>query len=118
MKSHDEAGSVCLINCTGELQSDQFQKLPCQIHEINHVATIDELWNTLNPHAKEWWNLLEIADKQSIELPDFPGLNDIIMLLEIARIIDEIGDKKHLIFILPLQHMQSGSLKWHKPASG
>ena len=92
---------IHIVDCTGELQSEQFKDFPSEFNQINQVTALNEFWSDLNPHAKEWWSLLEITNKQAIELPDFPGLRDIIILLEIARIIDLLSNKKELIFILP-----------------
>ncbi len=92
---------IQVVDCTGELQSEQFIDLPCEFNQINQIETINVLWSELNPHAKEWWSLLDIANKQAIELPDIPGLIDIIILLEISRIIDSLSTNKELIFIFP-----------------
>lgn len=99
--SLDGTKTIQIVDCTGELEPEQFNDLPSKFDQINQIETVNELWSTLNPHAKEWWTLLEIENKQAIELPDIPGLKDIIILLEISRIIDSLSRDKELIFILP-----------------
>ena len=65
------------------------------------MHTVETIWNTLNPHAKEWWDLLDISTKQSIELPTLPGLEDLTRLIYLSEKIENVGQDHQMIIVLP-----------------
>ena len=71
------------------------------VYHFNHAKTVETIWNTLNPHAKEWWDLLDISTKQSIELPTLPGIEDLTRLIYLSEKIENAGQDHHMIIVLP-----------------
>ena len=74
---HSDHQSIELIDLTSEWMINE-EHVPSGTESVvshfNHAKTVETIWNTLNPHAKEWWDLLDISTKQSIELPTLPGI--------------------------------------------
>ena len=73
----------------------------CVVHHFNHAKTVENIWNALNPHAKEWWDLLDISTKQSIELPTLPGIEDLTRLIYLSEKIENAGQDHHIIIVMP-----------------
>ena len=72
--------------------------------QFDHNQVLEDLWNELNPHAKEWWDLLDISDKQSAELPSLPGIEDITRLIFICRHLKTAISHQDIVVILPHPH--------------
>lgn len=72
--------------------------------QFDHNQVLEDLWNELNPHAKEWWDLLDISDKQSAELPSLPGIEDITRLIFICRHLNMENSHQDIVVILPHPH--------------
>lgn len=73
----------------------------CVVNHFNHAETVDKIWCSLNPHAKEWWDLLDISTKQSIELPALPGIEDLTRLIYLSEKIENAADNYHIVIVLP-----------------
>ena len=71
------------------------------IENFNALHYTEKLWTKLSPHAEDWWKLLEVNNKKSIELPFIPGLEDIARLLFIAEATEEHIKDAHYLVILP-----------------
>lgn len=102
--SQDIASSIELIDLTGEgMMEGAHALLPthCVVNHFNHANTVREIWTTLNPHAKEWWDLLDITTKQAIELPALPGIEDLTRLIYLSQKIENVGQEHHKIIVLP-----------------
>ena len=69
--------------------------------QFDHNQTLEDLWIELNPHAKEWWDLLDISEKQSPELPELPGLEDISRLIFICQKLTTIDQDEEMVVVLP-----------------
>jgi arsenite/tail-anchored protein-transporting ATPase len=73
----------------------------CVVNHFNHAQTVDEIWCSLNPHAKEWWDLLDISTKQSFELPTLPGIEDLTRLIYLSEKLEHAADNNHIVIVLP-----------------
>ena len=96
--------STELIDLTSEwMIKDAYLTLDTEgvVSQFNHMHTVETIWNTLNPHAKEWWDLLDISTKQSIELPTLPGLEDLTRLIYLSEKIENVGQDHQMIIVLP-----------------
>ena len=71
------------------------------ISYFDHIQMVDNIWMMLNPHALEWWKLLGLEDKDSLELPCLPGIEDLTRIIKLAQVIDEHKDFNLLVVILP-----------------
>jgi len=71
---------------------------------FDHNQVLEDLWNELNPHAKEWWDLLDISEKKSAELPSLPGIEDITRLIFICRHLNIDNSDQDIVVILPQPH--------------
>ena len=71
---------------------------------FDHNQVLGDVWDELNPHAKEWWNLLDISEKKAAELPSLPGVEDITRLLFICHHLKTAGSEENIIVILPPPH--------------
>jgi arsenite-transporting ATPase len=95
---------IRLVNLSGEFNldiSDFTAKNNFIAESFNHLSSLARLWEQLNPHAKEWWQLLDIATKQSIELPQLPGVEDLTRLIFLSEILDREPESTLIIVILP-----------------
>ncbi|HBM51479.1 MAG TPA: hypothetical protein DDZ97_00140 [Deltaproteobacteria bacterium] len=95
---------IRLVNLSGEFNldiSDFTAKNNFIAESFNHLSSLARLWEQLNPHAKEWWQLLDIASKQSIELPQLPGVEDLTRLIFLSEILDRAPESTLIIVILP-----------------
>ena len=104
LSSQTIATEIKLIDLSGEFNVDYGELTAnnnCIIHNFNHAAILERLWEQLNPHAKEWWQLLDIANKQSIELPPLPGIDDLTRLILFSEALDFTSSDTLLIAILP-----------------
>ena len=73
----------------------------CVVQRFDHISILTRLWKQLNPHAMEWWQLLDIASKQSTELPPLPGIEDLTRLIFFSEALDSTPTGTILIVILP-----------------
>ena len=73
----------------------------CVVQHFNHTSILKRLWKQLNPHAMEWWQLLDIASKQATELPPLPGIEDLTRLIFFSEALDSAATGTILIAILP-----------------
>ena len=71
---------------------------------FDHNQVLEDLWRELNPHAKEWWNLLDISEKKSAELPALPGIEDITRLIFISLHLRAAGSHENIVVVLPHPH--------------
>ena len=70
LSSQTTAAEIKLIDLSGEFNVDYGELTAnnnCVIHNFNHATILERLWEQLNPHATEWWQLLNIANKRDAE---------------------------------------------------
>ena len=104
LHTQQENADTRLINLSGEIDldtSDFIAKNNFIVENFSHICSLARLWEQLNPHAKDWWQLLDIAAKQSIELPQLPGIEDLTRLIFLSEILDSASKSTLLIVILP-----------------
>lgn len=104
LSSQAKATQIKLIDLSGEFNCDHGELTANNnfvIQDFDHAAILKRLWEQLNPHATEWWKLLDIADKQSIELPPLPGIDDLTRLILFSEALDCTSSDTLMIAILP-----------------
>lgn len=104
LSSQAKATQIKLIDLSGEFNCDHGELTANNnfvIQDFDHAAILERLWEQLNPHATEWWKLLDIADKQSIELPPLPGIDDLTRLILFSEALDCTSSDTLMIAILP-----------------
>ena len=102
-KSSD-ASSLQLLDATGENWTFEGLAESVDIEQFNHLKILDQIWQELQPHAKEWWELLDIAQRDAFELPAVPGIEEFSRLIFIANHLENHlakNNSSHLIIILP-----------------
>ena len=72
-----------------------------EIEYFDYYQSIEKVWSELLPHALDWWKPLGLENNNAIELPELPGLEDILKLTVLARGIESVGNNKNLIVLLP-----------------
>ena len=95
---------IKLYNFSGEFDFDLAEFTAnnnCVVQTFDHISILKRLWEQLNPHAMEWWQLLDIASKQSTELPPLPGIEDLTRLIFFSEALDSATTDTILIAILP-----------------
>ena len=95
---------IKLYNFSGEFDFDLAEFTAnnnCVVQTFDHISILKQLWEQLNPHAMEWWQLLDIASKQSTELPPLPGIEDLTRLIFFSEALDSATTDTILIAILP-----------------
>ncbi|QNJ28425.1 hypothetical protein SynA1524_00719 [Synechococcus sp. A15-24] len=95
---------IKLYDLSGEFNLDHAQLTAsnnCIIQYFDHISVLKQLWKQLNPHASEWWQLLDIASKQSTELPPIPGIEDLTKLIFFSEALESAQMGTILIAILP-----------------
>jgi len=95
---------IKLYDLSGEFNldlADFTDSNKCSIQYFDHISILKRLWMQLNPHAMEWWQLLDIASKQSTELPPIPGIEDLTKLIFFSEALDSAPAGTILIVILP-----------------
>ena len=93
---------LSIINSSGYIFPDEISSLDfIQFEEFHPIQYIDTLWSHLCPHAEDWWKLLEINSKKSIELPFIPGLDDIALLLYLAEVSEKQSESTTQLILLP-----------------
>lgn len=95
---------IRIIDLSGEFDLDLAECIEnnnCVVQNFDHARILGRLWKQLNPHANEWWRLLDIAHKQSIELPPLPGIEDLTRLIFLSEALDDAQADALLIAILP-----------------
>ena len=98
----DPNQQLSIINISGHILPAEIHALEfVQIEEFKPNKYIEKLWSQLCPHAEEWWKLLEINSKKSIELPFIPGLEDIAQLLYLAEISENQSESSTQLILLP-----------------
>ena len=90
-----------VIEMSGERLNLLLENKNSTISYFDHSQIVDDIWMMLNPHALEWWKLLGLEDKDSLELPCLPGIEDLTRIIKLAQVIDEHKDFNLLIVILP-----------------
>ena len=90
-----------VVDMSGERLNIQLDTKNSTLSYFDHSHMVDNIWVTLNPHALEWWELLGLEDKDSLELPCLPGIEDLTRIIKLAQVIDEHKDFNVLIVILP-----------------
>ena len=90
-----------VIDMSGERLNLLLENKNSTISYFDHSQIVDDIWMMLNPHALEWWKLLGLEDKDSLELPCLPGIEDLTRIIKLAQVIDEHKDFNLLIVILP-----------------
>ena len=104
LSSQAKATQIKLIDLSGEFNCDHGELTANNnfvIQDFDHAAILERLWEQLNPHATEWWKLLDIANKQSIELPPLPGIDDLTRLILFSEALDCTSSDTLMIAILP-----------------
>ena len=98
----DPNQKLSIVNISGYILPAEIYALEfVQIEEFQPNKYIEKLWLQLCPHAEEWWKLLEINSKKSIELPFIPGLEDIAKLLYLAETSENQSESSTQLFLLP-----------------
>ena len=90
-----------VVDMSGERLNLLLDTKNSTISYFDHIQMVDNIWMMLNPHALEWWKLLGLEDKDSLELPCLPGIEDLTRIIKLAQVIDEHKDFNLLIVILP-----------------
>ena len=90
-----------VVDMSGERLNLLLDTKNSTISYFDHSQIVDNIWMMLNPHALEWWKLLGLEDKDSLELPCLPGIEDLTRIIKLAQVIDEHKDFHLLIVILP-----------------
>lgn len=90
-----------VLDMSGERMSPQDKTNSWTLTYFNHSEVTKTIWGFLNPHAIEWWNLLSLNDKDSLELPDLPGIEDLTRIIQLAEVIDQLKEHEVLIVVMP-----------------
>jgi len=90
-----------VLDMSGERMSPQDKTNSWTLTYFNHSEVTKTIWGFLNPHAIEWWNLLSLNDKDSLELPDLPGIEDLTRIIQLAEVIDQLKGHEVLIVVMP-----------------
>ena len=91
-----------ILDMTGErLSLKDSTKRNATVSYFNHSQVADKIWQILNPHALDWWRLLSLENKDSLELPGLPGIEDLTKVIHLAQTIDQLESHEVLIVILP-----------------
>ena len=90
-----------VVDMSGERLNLLLDTKNSTISHFDHCQTVHNIWTMLNPHALEWWKLLGLEDKDSLELPCLPGIEDLTRIIKLAQVIDEHKDFNLLVVILP-----------------
>ena len=98
------AASPILIDATGDYLDLKTAQAEYEWIQFDHNKVLQNIWSELKPHAKDWWDLLDISDKQSAELPSLLGLEDITRLLFLSQQFQALDDQAEVIVILPPPH--------------
>ena len=77
---------------SGERMSVQDTANNWTLTYFNHREITKIIWQNLNPHAIEWWKLLSLDNKDSLELPDLPGIEDLTRIIQLAEVIDQLKE--------------------------
>ena len=104
LSSQATDSEIKLFDLSGELNLDLSEFTAsnnCVVQGFDHANILARLWKQLNPHANEWWQLLDIARKQSTELPPLPGIEDLTRLIFFSEALDNSSADTLLIAILP-----------------
>ncbi|GIS14299.1 MAG: hypothetical protein CM15mP116_08820 [Synechococcus sp.] len=91
---------MCLT-CLAKDFHYKMQMMTGRLH-ISTTETVSKtIWDNLNPHAIEWWKLLSLDNKDSLELPDLPGIEDLTRIIQLAEVIDQLKNHEVLIVVMP-----------------
>ena len=105
LSQNTDCFSFCtVLDVTGENWNFSEFNASNKIVQFNHLRVIESIWQELKPHAKEWWDLLDLSEKEAFELPTLPGIDDLTRLIFIANHIEShmLGNQAgDLIVILP-----------------
>ena len=104
LSSQTTDDGIKLLDLSGEFNLDLAEftaNKNCVIQIFDHASIVERLWEQLNPHAMEWWKLLDVASKQSTELPPLPGVEDLTRLILFSEALDSAPADTLLIVILP-----------------
>jgi len=86
---------------SGERLSSQDTANNWTLTYFNHSEVTKTIWEILNPHAIEWWKLLSLENKDALELPDLPGIEDLTRIIQLAEVIDQLKEHEVLIVVMP-----------------
>ena len=89
-----------ILDLTGERVFECFSP-SLEIEYFDYNQSIEEVWSELLPHALDWWKPLGLENNNSIELPELPGLEDILKITVLARGLESVSTSKNLIVLLP-----------------
>ena len=90
-----------VLDMSGERLSLQDADDDWTLTYFNHREVSKTIWDNLNPHAIEWWKLLSLDNKDSLELPDLPGIEDLTRIIQLAEVIDQLKNHEVLIVVMP-----------------
>ena len=90
-----------VLDMSGERMSLQDTANNWTLTYFNHSEITKIIWQNLNPHAIEWWKLLSLDNKDSLELPDLPGIEDLTRIIQLAEVIDQLKEHEVLIVVMP-----------------
>ena len=90
-----------VLDMSGERLSLQDTDDDWTLTYFNHREVSKTIWDNLNPHAIEWWKLLSLDNKDSLELPDLPGIEDLTRIIQLAEVIDQLKNHEVLIVVMP-----------------
>ena len=89
-----------ILDLTGERVFECFSP-SLEIEYFDYNQSIEEVWSELLPHALDWWKPLGLENNNAIELPELPGLEDILKITVLARGLESVSTSKNLIVLLP-----------------
>ena len=98
------AASRILIDATGEYLDLKTAQAEYEWIRFDHNKVLQDIWSELNPHAKDWWDLLDISEKQSAELPSLLGLEDITRLIFLSQQFQFLDNQVEAFVVLPPPH--------------
>ena len=102
LQEHLNAGKhLHVLDMSGERLSLQGIANNWTLTYYNHSKVTENIWSVLNPHATEWWDLLSLDNKDSLELPELPGIEDLTRMIQLAEVIDQLKNHEVLIVVMP-----------------
>lgn len=90
-----------VLDISGERMSIQNTTNNWTLTYFDHSEVAKSIWQTLNSHSNEWWKLLSLDDKDSLELPELPGIEDLTRIIQLSEVIHQLKNHEVLIVVMP-----------------